>query len=195
MKALHTSSQKPTARSKRLSHDIARRRLSLWCWGFALALLAGLGSVRSAQAEVEIGKYKADIFVPNSLFFTGQKTTTLNNDHWLAVLGRGLDNRALEQVANNVRINNMSSAQRVLNYQWLGQQHNNDIECDGSAVSALLKLGLRTLWDQYRATSTIAQRVLPDSGGRGTFNLKQHDLDYKLKISNGELGITFNYDF
>jgi len=199
MKALYALTQRSTKQNKEPIEDLnittECRRLSRWCWGFSLAVIASVGSMRSAHAEAETGKYQADIFLPNSMFFTGQKNAALKKNHWLAILGRGLDSEALEQVARDVRANNMSSAQRVLNYHWLGHQYDNDVEYDGDAVSALMKFWLRTLWDQYRTSNAKPPFALPDSSGRGTFNLKQRDVGYKLKISSDEFGITLNYNF
>ncbi len=195
MKPTNASRLLPGKRSylvqaKKLEISAQRRQLTGLCWGLSLALIASLGIIRSAHADTE--KYQADIFLPNSLFFTGQQSKTLNQNAWLANLGRGLDNEALLQIANNLRANNMSSAQRELNYQWLGQQYNKDLEFDGDAVSALLKLGLQTLWDQIKLSNIES---LPDTSGRGTLNFKEHSFDYILKISKGDLGVTFNYNF
>ncbi|TQV85675.1 hypothetical protein FKG94_02195 [Exilibacterium tricleocarpae] len=142
-----------------------------------------------------------DIFIPDNLLFYNPLKQTDNRVEISALPSTtGLDNQALEQAAMHFRDNQMNSTQRALNYQWLHQHHHQtDLEHDSKVLSKLLKMGLRTYWDNMQKPGFMTGK---NSLGTGSGSKKSYrssftksEVDYDLKISGNKLKLSMDYKF
>lgn len=106
----------------------------------------------------------------------------------------GLNNNQLEDAANDIRNNEMSAQQRALNFQWLQQENNeyDDVTVGGRVLQELMKMGFRTYWDGVRNKHYSSSKIIPNSSGDGKVS---EDVDYKLRLSDDTVKLTFEYEF
>ncbi len=139
-----------------------------------------------------------DLFVPDNLDYYNplkhnqghqQKKQRRYNTH-----STGLTNAQLEAAAEDIRSSDMSSQQRALNYQWLQSydQDQDNISTGGRVLQKLVKMGFRTYWDGVRNKHYSDAKVLPDSNGSGKIT---EEVDYKLRMSDDKVKLTFEYEF
>ncbi|MGH1373369.1 MAG: hypothetical protein ACRBBW_15120 [Cellvibrionaceae bacterium] len=172
----------------------ARLRVSAFTLSAACALLIS-SSVHSADG-IQADQHN-DLFVPDKLSYYNplkhNKQQVKGDAKRYATSSVALSNLQLEDAANQIRTNEMSSQQRALNHQWLEQHHHGDNPDVGSKVlSKLVKMGFRTYWDGVRNKHYSSAKAVPDGNGTGKVS---EDVDYKIRLSGNKVKLSFEYEF
>ena len=106
---------------------------------------------------------------------------------------QALSNEDLIKLADNSRNGEMSASQRALNQQWLEQYGEGaDISLGGQALQKIIKQGFKTYWDALRQSTFKGNTMIPDSEGNGSFNT---EMEYKLRLSDDQVKLAFEYSF
>ncbi len=174
-------------RSNKPNH--AKLSVSVFNLSAACVLLMS-SSVHSAEGIQADQHY--DLFVPDKMSYYNPLKHNKREPKHYATSSIALSNLQLEDAANQIRTNEMSSEQRALNHQWLEQHHHGDTPDVGSKVlSKLMKMGLKTYWDGVRNTHSSA-KAIPDGNGSGKVS---EDVDYKIRLSGNKVKLSFEYEF
>lgn len=158
----------------------------------ALACSVVVASSFSYAESVQADKNN-DLFVPDKLSYYNPLKHNQQESKRYATSSIALSNTQLENAANQIRTNDMSSEQRALNHQWLEQHHHGDDPYIGSKVlSKLMKMGLRTYWDGVRNKHYSSASAVPDGNGSGKVT---EEVDYKIRLSGNKVKLSFEYEF
>jgi len=178
----------------RATSDIASRPKSLRIGAFTLALACPLlmSTALNAAEGIQADQHN-DLFVPDKLSYYNPLKHNDTQKKRYATSKVALSNDQLEDAANHIRTNDMSSEQRALNHQWLEQHHHGDDPYIGSKVfSKLMKMGFRTYWDGVRNKHYSSASAIPDGNGTGKVS---KDVDYKIRLSGNKVKLSFEYEF
>lgn len=168
----------------------ARLRVSAFTLSAACALL--ISSSVHASEGIQADQHN-DLFVPDELSYYNPLKHNKRPTKRYITSSVALSNLQLENAANQIRTNEMSSQQRALNHQWLEQHHHGDNPDVGSKVlSKLVKMGLKTYWDGVRNKHYSAAQVIPDGDGSGKVS---EEVDYKIRLSGNKVKLSFEYEF
>lgn len=178
----------------RATNVIIRRPQGLKTGAFTLALACSiLVNAPISIAEGIQADQHNDLFVPDKLSYYNPLKHNDTQKKRYATSKVALSNTQLEDAANHIRTNDMSSEQRALNHQWLEQHHHGDDPYIGSKVlSKLMKMGLRTYWDGVRNKHYSSAKAIPDSNGSGKVT---EEVDYKIRLSGNKVKLSFEYEF
>lgn len=148
-----------------------------------------------SQADQVEADANNDLFVPENLNYYNPLKHSKGHGEKKRYSSRstGLSNNELEQAAEDIRNNEMSAQHRALNHQWLQQENGEDEPTVGGKVfSELVKMGFRTYWDGVRDKHYSNTKIIPNSNGDGKVS---EEVEYKLRLSDDKVKLTFEYEF
>ncbi|WP_439135496.1 hypothetical protein [Pseudomaricurvus sp.] len=157
--------------------------------------IATLYCALPAQADMVEADQNNDLFVPENLNYYNPLKHSKGHAQKKRYSSRsvGLNNTQLEKSAEDIRNNEMSAQHRALNHQWLEQEHNgDDPTMGGKVLSELVKMGFRTYWDGVRDKHYSDTKIIPNSNGDGKVS---EEVEYKLRLSDDKVKLTFEYEF
>lgn len=134
------------------------------------------------------------LFLPNQYTYYNPLKNGLDNPDYNHSTERlTMDTESLLRAAEQIRSTHVSPEQRALNHQWL--QHNAGVDeprVGGRVFSALVRMGFKTFWEINHQRYDKFSHVLPDSQGNGRIT---KDVDYKLRVSDDKVKLSFEYEF
>ena len=136
---------------------------------------------------------QGDFFLPNDLRFYNPLKHGLDKKAKAQTFKSVMSNEALEVAASNIRSNNMRSEHRALNHQWLQNHNGQDASLvGGDALKKLVKMGLKTYWQDGNTESESINKVQSTAKGWAKFS---QDVDYKFRVSGNKFNLSVQYDF
>lgn len=146
----------------------------------------------SQATRAEESSSKPGIFVPDSLTFFNPLGDKIKEKKCKEITPQMMNNEALYQAALDLQDNSINTSQRALNYQWLRAHHTNDnIQYGNRAFSKILKMGLKSYWQEMKKDKTKISKVATNVADKVAFS----DMRYNMKVSGNKLNLSVKYEF